>query len=289
MEEKNITNNIDAKKDDKQYEKILGKYYIPLTCEINDPPKHVAVIMDGNGRWANEQNLPRTQGHIAGEEALMKTVAAALQTKVKYLSVYAFSTENWKRSPAEVKFLMGYSREIIRKRCDILDSWGVKIVWAGRRPKLWKSVINELERASEKTKNNTRMTLQICLNYGGQLEITDGINEIIKQVKNGHIKGAITPKIFEKYLYNPYIPKVDLVIRTSGEKRISNFLIWQSAYAEFDFLDIYWPDMTQTHFYASIQNYQQRDRRYGKAVDRVDSSRLQSEQIPNNSATCSIS
>ncbi|QPK94524.1 di-trans,poly-cis-decaprenylcistransferase [Actinomyces sp. zg-332] len=250
---------------------FLQEYEHAPSFDTSKSPKHIAIIMDGNGRWANERNLPRTQGHIAGEEALMKVIAGAIQANVKFLSVYAFSTENWKRSPSEVKFLMGYSREVLRKRCDQLHAWGVKVLWSGRKPKLWKSVINELERAEKITENNTGLTLQMCINYGGQLEILDAVNAIITDKENGKIKGKITEKTFEKYLYNPQIPPVDLLIRTSGEKRLSNFLLWECAYAEFEFLDVYWPDMNQEYLYKTIENYTNRDRRFGGAIDKVTS------------------
>lgn len=252
------------------HDEILTDYKIEPDFDTSLSPKHVAIIMDGNGRWANAQNLPRTQGHIAGEEALMRAIAGAIQCGVKYLSVYAFSTENWKRSPSEVKFLMGYSRDVLRKRCDQLNEWGVKIVWSGRRPKLWKSVINELERAQKITEKNTVLTLQMCINYGGQLEITDAVNNILQDKEKGIIKGKITEKTFEKYLYNPNIPPVDLMIRTSGEKRLSNFLLWQCAYAEFDFIDIHWPEMTQEILCETIKRYLNRDRRFGGAIDKVN-------------------
>lgn len=238
--------------------------------------QHVAVIMDGNGRWANEKNLPRTQGHVAGEEALMRVISAAIVADIKCLSVYAFSTENWKRSPAEVKFLMGYSRNVLRKRCDQLNEWNVKIVWSGRKHRLWKSVINELERAEKLTENNTGLVLNMCINYGGRLEITDALYDIVKNVENGKISSeSIDQNTISSYLYNPQLPDVDLMIRTSGEKRISNFLLWQCAYAEFEFLDTYWPDMDQNAFYKCIENFTSRHRRFGAAVDKVKAQNTQ--------------
>ena len=153
-------------------------------------PRHVAVVMDGNGRWANRQGLPRTAGHEAGEAALLDVVAGALQIGVTHLSAYAFSTENWKRSPDEVRFLMGFSRSVLRRQRDTLDSWGVRIVWIGREQRLWGSVIRELKEAEERTRENTRMTLYMCVNYGGRAELVDAVREIAEEARAGRLKGS---------------------------------------------------------------------------------------------------
>ena len=164
-------------------------------------PNHVAIVMDGNGRWANKRGLTRVEGHKAGEAALLDVVAGAIESGVKYLTVYAFSTENWKRSPEEVKFLMGFNRDVLNRRRDQLHEWGVRIRWAGRRPKLWKSVIDDLAIAEALTAKNKTLTLTMCINYGSRIEITDAINELASEVKAGKLQpGAITEKTVAKHL-----------------------------------------------------------------------------------------
>lgn len=231
-------------------------------------PGHVAVVMDGNGRWANRRGLPRTAGHEAGEAALLDVVAGALQIGVTHLSAYAFSTENWKRSPDEVRFLMGFSRSVLRRQRDTLNSWGVRIVWIGREQRLWGSVISELKAAEELTRGNTRMTLYMCVNYGGRAEIVDAVREIAEQARTGRLRGrGITEKSFARHLIDPTMPDVDLFLRTSGEQRTSNFLLWQAAYAELVFVPELWPDVDRVVLWRAITEYAQRDRRYGGAVD----------------------
>ncbi|MGA1678300.1 MAG: polyprenyl diphosphate synthase, partial [Candidatus Nanopelagicales bacterium] len=213
-------------------------------------PKHIAIVMDGNGRWAKQRNLPRTKGHEAGESALLEAVHGALAAGVKNLSAYAFSTENWRRSPEEVKFLMGFNREVIHRRLDEMHDLGVKVRWVGREQKLYRSVKSELLKAEEKTKANKNLTLYMCVNYGGRAEIIDAINKLMLDVKNPKLKiDKVTEKIFNNYLDEPKMPEVDLFLRTSGEQRTSNFLLWQSAYAEMVFLDVLWPDFTREHLY----------------------------------------
>ena len=231
-------------------------------------PEHVAIVMDGNGRWANARGLPRVEGHRAGEAALLDVVAGAIEVGVKHLSVYAFSTENWRRSPEEVKFLMGFNREVLRRRRDQLNEWGVRVRWVGRAPKLWASVISELREAEEMTKKNTGLTLQMCVNYGGRLELVDAIRDIAEGVATGKINPArITEKTVQAHLYEPSLPDVDLFIRSSGEQRTSNFLLWQSAYSEMVFLDTLWPDFSRVQLWRAIEDYARRDRRFGGAVD----------------------
>lgn len=233
-------------------------------------PRHVAVIMDGNGRWANARGLPRTEGHREGELALMDTVAGAVEAGVGYLSVYAFSTENWSRSPAEVRFLMGYSRDVIRRRTAQLNEWNVRVRWVGREPRLWKSVIREIQRAERVTANNTGTQLLLCVNYGGRAELADAARLLALEVEAGRIKASsINEKTLARRLYIPDAPDVDLLIRTSGEERISNFLLWQLAYAELDFLDIPWPEFTRERLWQRILAYGHRARRFGGAVDLV--------------------
>jgi undecaprenyl diphosphate synthase len=237
-------------------------------------PNHVALVMDGNGRWANQRGLPRTKGHEAGEAALLDVVAGAIEAGVGHLSAYAFSTENWKRSPEEVRFLMGFNRDVIRRRRDQLHEWGVRMRWVGRRPRLWGSVIKELEVAQELTRNNTGLTLYFCVNYGGRAEIADAVERIAEQVKAGKLKpGGIDERTIARFLDEPDMPDVDLFVRSSGEQRTSNFLLWQSAYAEMVFQDTLWPDYDRRHLWEAIQTYAERDRRYGGAVDLSTGSR----------------
>ncbi len=231
-------------------------------------PVHVAIVMDGNGRWANARGLTRVEGHRAGEAALMDVIEGAIEAGVKYLTVFAFSTENWKRSPEEVKFLMNYNREVLRRRRDELDGWNVRIRWAGRRPRLWPTVIDELLTAEKLTAKNKGLTFTMAVNYGSRIEIVDAINQIVEDSKSGKIKGAVTEKTVQKYLLTKDLPDVDLFIRSSGEQRISNFLLWQSAYAEFVFLDVLWPDFSRKHLFEAIQQYAKRSRRFGGAVDK---------------------
>ncbi|MEY3710435.1 MAG: hypothetical protein RLZZ99_256 [Actinomycetota bacterium] len=229
-------------------------------------PNHVAVVMDGNGRWAKARGLPRTKGHEAGEKALFDVVEGAIQIGVKELSAYAFSTENWSRSPEEVKFLMGFNRDVIRRRRDQMNSMGVRVRWVGRPQRLWRSVIEELEIAEEMTKKNRVLTLNMCVNYGGRAEIADAAAKIARDVASRKLKPSqVTEKSFAKYLDEPKMSDVDLFLRSSGEQRTSNFLIWQSAYAELVFLDVLWPDVSRETLWRAIEIYADRDRRFGKA------------------------
>lgn len=231
-------------------------------------PHHVALVMDGNGRWANRRGLTRVEGHRAGEASLLDVVAGALQIGVKHLSVYAFSTENWKRSPDEVRFLMGFNRDVLHRRRDQLNDWGVRVRWAGREPKLWSSVIKELRFAESLTAANTAMTLTMCVNYGGRNEIVDAVRQLARDVQAGRVSPAsITERSIHRELYLPDMPDVDLLIRSSGEQRMSNFLLWQSAYAEMVFLDTLWPDFTRMDLWNAIGLYAARQRRFGGAVD----------------------
>jgi len=227
-------------------------------------PKHVAVVMDGNGRWAKARGLPRTAGHEAGEAALFDVVEGAIQIGVKELSAFAFSTENWKRSPEEVKFLMGFNRDVIRRRLDQMHEMGVRVRWAGRAGRLWGSVTSELERAEQLTAKNKVLTLNMCVNYGGRSEIIDAALELAADIKRKQIKPEkVSEKKFARYLDIP--SDVDLFLRSSGEERISNFLLWQSAYAELVFLDVLWPDVRRETLWKAIEIYAARDRRFGKA------------------------
>ncbi|HOA86268.1 MAG TPA: isoprenyl transferase [Microbacteriaceae bacterium] len=231
-------------------------------------PRHVAVVMDGNGRWANRRGLSRVEGHKAGEASLLDVVAGAIQAGLTHLSVYAFSTENWARSPEEVRFLMGFNRDVLHRRRDQLNEWNVRVRWAGRKPRLWGSVIKELQFAEELTAGNTGLTLTMCVNYGGRAEIVDAVRSIADDVAAGRLRpGAVNEKLIARRLYVPDMPDVDLFVRSSGEQRTSNFLLWQSAYAEMVFLDRLWPDFTREDLWEAIELYLGRDRRFGGAVD----------------------
>lgn len=231
-------------------------------------PRHVAVVMDGNGRWANSRGLPRTEGHRAGEAALLDVVAGAIDIGVDHVSAYAFSTENWSRSPEEVRFLMGFNRDVLRRRRDIMHSWGVRVRWAGRRPRLWRSVIAELEEAERLTRDNTVCTLTMCVNYGGRAEIADAARAVAAEVAAGRLRAdKITEKTIARHLDEPDLPDVDMFWRTGGEQRTSNFMLWQSAYAELVFTDEPWPEVDRRALWRAVDLYARRDRRYGGAVD----------------------
>jgi len=229
-------------------------------------PAHVAIVMDGNGRWAKQRGLPRTAGHEAGEASLLDIVHGAIEIGVKEISAYAFSTENWRRSPEEVKFLMGFNRDVIRRRRDEMNDLGVRICWVGKEQRLWKSVINELQEAEELTAKNKVLTLNMCVNYGGRAEIIDATTAIAREIASRKLKpDQITEKLFAKHLYNAQMRDVDLFLRSSGEQRTSNFLPWQAVYAEMVFMDVLWPDVDRRTLWEAIEIYAERERRFGKA------------------------
>lgn len=238
----------------------------PPSLPARTLPRHVAIVMDGNGRWAKQRGLKRTEGHARGEASLLDVVHGALEIGIPYLSAYAFSTENWKRSPDEVRWLMGFNRDVIHRRRDELNAMGVRIRWAGRRPRLWQSVIRELEVAEQMSKDNDKLTLQFCVNYGGRAEIVDAAREIARQAKAGKLDpDRLNEARFARFLDEPDIPDVDLFLRSSGEQRTSNFLIWQSAYAEMIFLDRLWPDFDRRDLWGAVEQYATRERRFGSA------------------------
>ncbi len=229
-------------------------------------PRHVALVMDGNGRWAKQRGLPRTRGHEAGEHALFDCVEGAIEAGVEWLSAYAFSTENWKRSPEEVRFLMGFNENVLIRRRDEMHALGVRVRWAGRRERLWPRVIRRLEEAEELTKRNKVLTLTMCVNYGGRAEIVDAVRQLAADAADGRVNPArVSEKTLARDLDEPEMPDVDLFIRTSGEQRVSNFLLWQSAYAELAFVDTLWPDFDRRHLWRAIEEYGARERRYGAA------------------------
>jgi undecaprenyl diphosphate synthase len=229
-------------------------------------PRHIAIVMDGNGRWAKDRGLPRTEGHKMGEAALFDVVEGAVEMGVEAVSAYAFSTENWKRSPQEVAFLMGFNRDVIRRRRDQMHELGVRVRWAGRGRRLWRSVVRELHDAEELTRDNTVMTLTMCVNYGGRAEIADAAAALARDVKAGRVDpDQVSETLFAQYLDEPWMPDVDMFWRTSGEQRTSNFLPWQAAYAELVFSDIAWPDVDRRALWAAIEEYAGRQRRFGSA------------------------
>jgi trans,polycis-decaprenyl diphosphate synthase len=229
-------------------------------------PNHVAVVMDGNGRWATQRGLNRTEGHKMGEAVLIDITCGAIELGIKSLSVYAFSTENWKRSTEEVRFLMGFNREVVRRRREDLNAMGVRMRWVGSRPRMWRSVIKEFEIAENMTVHNRVITINYCVNYGGRAEIAEATKEIAREVAAGRMNpDRITEATVARHLHRPDIPDVDLFIRTSGEQRASNFMLWQSAYAEYVFQDKLWPDYDRRDLWAACEEYVSRNRRFGRA------------------------
>jgi undecaprenyl pyrophosphate synthase len=210
-------------------------------------PVHVALIMDGNGRWANERGLPRTAGHEAGEKALFDVVEGALEAGIRYMSVFAFSTENWTRPNEEVEFLLGFNRSLLRQRREQLNERGVRIRRIGREEPVPEDVIAEFSAAEEMTRANDKLDLLVCFNYGGRAEIEDAA-----------AKGDISSN-----LYAPDVPDVDLLVRTSGERRLSNFFLWQAAYAELYFTETLWPDFDRHALWDALHDYKERERRFG--------------------------
>jgi undecaprenyl diphosphate synthase len=222
--------------------------------------------MDGNGRWAKKRGLPRTAGHERGEQSLVEVVKGAIEIGVEAVSAYAFSTENWSRSPEEVRFLMGFNRDVVRRRREELHALGVRVRWAGREPRLWRSVIKELRIAEDLTRDNDVLTLTMCVNYGGRAEIADAARALARDVADGRVDpGRIDERVFARYLYVPELPDADMVWRTSGEERLSNFMLWQAAYSEMVFSDVLWPDVDRLAFWAAVEEYARRHRRYGSA------------------------
>ena len=233
--------------------------------DMNNIPKHIAIIMDGNGRWAKERNMPRTYGHKAGVETIREIVKECSSLGVKYLTLYAFSTENWARPKEEVDTLMKLLVQYLRNEFEELNKNNVIINSIGDISKLPKVCYDELNNAYEKTKNNTGLTLNLALNYGGRVEIVNSIKKIATLVEENKIKvDDIDEKMVEKYLYTSNMPDPDIIIRPSGEQRLSNFLLWQCAYSEFWYSDVKWPDFTKENLVEAIFDYQNRDRRFGK-------------------------
>jgi undecaprenyl diphosphate synthase len=228
-------------------------------------PAHVAIVMDGNGRWAQRQGLRRTEGHAAGEEALFDTVDGALEIGLKWMTVFAFSTENWRRPLDEVRFLMNFNERLLLARRDDLNQRGVRVRFIGRRGgRVPARVRRRIEESEELTRRNRRLTLTFAFNYGGRAEIVDGVRAIAAEAAAGRIDpDRIDEKTIHRHLYAPDMPDPDLLIRTSGEYRISNYLLWQLAYSELLFTDILWPDFRKQHLFDAIAEFQNRNRRFG--------------------------
>jgi undecaprenyl diphosphate synthase len=232
--------------------------------DMNNIPKHIAIIMDGNGRWAKERNLPRTMGHKAGIEAIREVVRESSKLGVKYLTLYAFSTENWKRPSDEVNALMNLLVDYLRNEFKELHRNNVVIRSIGDTSKLPQVCQEELIAAYKKTKNNTGLVLNLALNYGGRDDITTAFRKILEDVRFGNLREEdISELTISNYLYTAGIPDPDIIIRPSGEQRLSNFLLWQCAYSEFWLSNINWPDFKTVHLHQAISDYQKRNRRFG--------------------------
>ena len=236
----------------------------------NNLPKHVAIIMDGNGRWAKSRGEERTFGHKNAISAVRNAISACNKVGIEYLTLYTFSTENWNRPNDEVETLMSLLSETLLKEAAELFSKGVRLHVIGEVEKLPTLVREQLLNVVELTKKNSKGNLVLALSYGSQREILNAVKEIAQEVKEGKISTEdIDEKLFENHLYTKDLPPVDLLIRTSGEVRISNFLLWQIAYAELQFLDIFWPDFQEDHLYQCIINYQNKERRFGKTSEQI--------------------
>jgi undecaprenyl diphosphate synthase len=231
-------------------------------------PRHVAIVMDGNGRWARRRGLRRTEGHAAGEEALFDTVEGGLEIGLRWMTVYAFSTENWRRPLDEVRFLMQFNERLLLRRRDDLHERGVRVRFIGRRGgRVPGRLRRQIADAEELTRNNRRMTLTFAFNYGGRAELVDSVRAIARGARDGSIDPEkVDERVIARHLYAPDMPDPDLLVRTSGEYRISNFLLWEVAYSELLFTDVLWPDFRREHLFDAIRDYQNRERRFG-AVD----------------------
>ncbi|HEX9711230.1 MAG TPA: polyprenyl diphosphate synthase [Actinomycetota bacterium] len=229
-------------------------------------PVHVAIVMDGNGRWAAEQGLPRTRGHREGEKAVARAVHAADELGVRWLTMYAFSTENWRRPKPEVRFLLNDTERFVEERREEFHAMNVRMRWIGRRDwRVPKRISNIIDETIEMTRRNTGMTLTIAFNYGGRAEIIDAARALATDAARRHLDPAkIDERALARRLYDPELPDVDLFIRTGGEQRVSNYLLWQASYAELVFLDVLWPDFDATHLDAAVDEYRSRRRRFGR-------------------------
>ncbi len=234
---------------------------VPPDIDLERVPSHVACVMDGNGRWASQRGLPRTEGHAAGEAALLDTVDGALDIGVRWLTMFAFSTENWRRPTDEVRYLMGFNESLLLRRRDELHAKGVRIRFAGRRDwRVPRRVLRRMDESAGLTAGNRRLTLTMAFNYGGRAEIVDAVRQL---VRDGVPADKVDERSLRSRLYHPDAPDPDLVVRTSGEYRISNFLLWELAYSELVFTDVLWPDFRRRDLFDAVAEYQRRERRYG--------------------------
>jgi undecaprenyl diphosphate synthase len=233
----------------------------PSALDPDRIPRHVAVVMDGNGRWARQQGLKRTEGHAAGEDALFDTVEGAIELGLEWFTVYAFSTENWRRPADEVRYLMGFNKGIVERHAEDLNGRNVRIRFAGRRDwRVPRGVLRRMDWAEELTEANTGMTFTIAFNYGGRAEIVDAVRGLVAE---GIEPDKIDERAIRRHLYVPDMPDPDLMVRTSGEYRISNFLLWELAYSEIVFTEVLWPDFRREHLFEAVREFQSRDRRFG--------------------------
>jgi undecaprenyl diphosphate synthase len=232
-------------------------------------PRHVACVMDGNGRWATKRGLPRTEGHRAGEEALLDAAKGAVELGLEWFTVFAFSTENWRRPHQEVRFLLSViADDLLTRRRDELHELGVRIRFAGRRD--WRVpgwILRRMDETAELTRRNKAMTLTVAFNYGGRAEIVDAARALVAE---GVKASQVDERALRKHFYLPEMPDPDLFIRTSGEYRISNFLLWEIAYSELVFMDVLWPDFRREHLREAVREYQQRERRFGLTGEQRD-------------------
>jgi undecaprenyl diphosphate synthase len=237
----------------------------PAELDPSRIPRHVAIVMDGNGRWAKRQGLKRTEGHAAGEEALFDTVHGALAIGLRWMTVFAFSTENWRRPVDEVRFIMNFNEGLLLKRREELDELGVRVRFIGRRGgRVPGRVRRRIAETESMTERNRRMTLTFAFNYGGRAELVDAARSIAREARARRLDpDKITDRTVARHLYAPDMPDPDLLVRTSGEFRISNYLLWELAYAELVFTDVLWPDFRREHLYDAIREYQRRERRFG--------------------------
>ena len=236
-----------------------------LTLRAGALPRHIAIIMDGNGRWAESRGLPRTEGHRRGMDAAERIAEfVADELGIPYLTLFAFSTENWRRPPSEVDYLMGLIRQFLDEKVDKLMDRGARLRVLGNLDGLSDSLRREIRRAEARTAHNERCQLNIAFNYGGRQEILRAVEAIVRDKLDGRLNGApLTEEVFQRYLYTAELPDPDLLIRTSGEERVSNFLLWQIAYAEFWVAETLWPDFSPAHLLDALETYGCRDRKYG--------------------------
>jgi len=234
--------------------------------DLSRLPRHVGIIMDGNGRWAKRRGLPRYEGHKEGLKALERILDFNTHLKVPYITIYAFSRENWQRDKKEIEEIMSLAKQLIEEKSSYFVQKGVRFIHLGDRDMICEDIVESIKKLEEETKNGSLYTLCVAFNYGGRHEIINAIKKMYNDIKNEIIKEEnISEETFNKYLYHPEIPDVDLIIRTSNEQRISNFMLWRAAYSEFYFTDVLWPDFQESDFIKAIIDYQSRERRFGKA------------------------